>query len=244
MLGCWRPPRHTMNTCADDTHGCCSTVVLAGFTCPATTVGTVVLRALDRVRERACFALAQHTTNPGTPRPAELPGAAAFILLRRLPLAEKKHLPPETFSAGCQPETLAVGSPASRTRFPRWCLLTASPAHVHPVALSPAVSQPASGSSHVTFEWGARTHPRTRRPLAPVASVHPARAWPARVRPLHPLALSLAVPWPAGHSGTEHPQSRPLAPAHVGPRSPPQRDTPTRSHFPPGSCRSTEPALT
>ena len=36
----------------------CSTVVLIGFTCPATTVGTVILRALDRVRERAlgCFA--------------------------------------------------------------------------------------------------------------------------------------------------------------------------------------------
>ena len=203
MLGCWRPPRHTMNTCADDTHGCCSTVVLAGFTCPATTVGTVVLRALDRVRERACFALAQHTTNPGTPRPAELPGAAAFILLKRLPLAEKKHLPPETFSAGCQPETLAVGSPASRTRFPRWCLLTASPAHVHPVTLAPAASQPASGSSHVTFEWGARTHPRTRRPLAPVASVCPAsraRAWPARVRPHQPLALSLVASWPAALS--------------------------------------------
>ena len=38
-------------------HGC-STVVLIGFTCPAMTVGTVMLRALDRVRERAlgCFA--------------------------------------------------------------------------------------------------------------------------------------------------------------------------------------------
>ena len=35
----------------------CSTVVLLGFTCPAITVATVtqyaVLRALDRVRERA-----------------------------------------------------------------------------------------------------------------------------------------------------------------------------------------------
>jgi len=30
-----------------------STVVLIGFTCPAITVGTVILRALDRVRERA-----------------------------------------------------------------------------------------------------------------------------------------------------------------------------------------------
>ena len=38
-------------------HGC-STVVLIGFTCPAMTVVTVILRALDRVRERAlgCFA--------------------------------------------------------------------------------------------------------------------------------------------------------------------------------------------
>ena len=37
-------------------HG--STVVLIGFTCPAITVGTVILRALERVRERArgCFA--------------------------------------------------------------------------------------------------------------------------------------------------------------------------------------------
>ena len=36
----------------------CSTVVLIGFTCPAITVGTVILRALVRVRERAlgCFA--------------------------------------------------------------------------------------------------------------------------------------------------------------------------------------------
>ena len=36
----------------------CSTVVLIGFTCPAMTVVTVILRALDRVRERAlgCFA--------------------------------------------------------------------------------------------------------------------------------------------------------------------------------------------
>ena len=36
----------------------CSTVVLMCFTCPAMTVGTVVLRALVRVRERAlgCFA--------------------------------------------------------------------------------------------------------------------------------------------------------------------------------------------
>ena len=36
----------------------CSTVVLVGFTCPAMTVVTVVLRALVRVRERAlgCFA--------------------------------------------------------------------------------------------------------------------------------------------------------------------------------------------
>ena len=36
---------------------CCSTVVHM-FTCPAITVGTVILRALDRVRERAlgCFA--------------------------------------------------------------------------------------------------------------------------------------------------------------------------------------------
>ena len=29
----------------------CSTVVLIGFTCPAITVATVILRALDRVRE-------------------------------------------------------------------------------------------------------------------------------------------------------------------------------------------------
>ena len=43
-------------------------------------VGTVVSTALDRVRERAYFALSQHTTNPGTPYPVELPGAAAFIL--------------------------------------------------------------------------------------------------------------------------------------------------------------------
>ena len=36
----------------------CSTVVLICFTCPAITVETVILRALDRVRERAlgCFA--------------------------------------------------------------------------------------------------------------------------------------------------------------------------------------------
>ena len=33
-------------------YGCCSTVVLMCFTCPAITVGTVILRALDRVRER------------------------------------------------------------------------------------------------------------------------------------------------------------------------------------------------
>ena len=31
----------------------CSTVVLIGITCPAITVGTVILRALVRVRERA-----------------------------------------------------------------------------------------------------------------------------------------------------------------------------------------------
>ena len=31
----------------------CSTVVLIGSTCPAITVATVILRALDRVRERA-----------------------------------------------------------------------------------------------------------------------------------------------------------------------------------------------
>ena len=31
----------------------CSTVVLIGCTCPAITVVTVILRALDRVRERA-----------------------------------------------------------------------------------------------------------------------------------------------------------------------------------------------
>ena len=30
----------------------CSTVVLIGFTCPAMTVATVILRALDRVRDR------------------------------------------------------------------------------------------------------------------------------------------------------------------------------------------------
>ena len=30
----------------------CSTVILIGFTCPAITVVTVLLRALDRVRER------------------------------------------------------------------------------------------------------------------------------------------------------------------------------------------------
>ena len=35
-----------------DTNGC-STVVLIGFTCPAITVGKVILRDLDRVRERA-----------------------------------------------------------------------------------------------------------------------------------------------------------------------------------------------
>ena len=34
-----------------DTACGCSTVVLVGCTCPATTVGTVILRALDRVRE-------------------------------------------------------------------------------------------------------------------------------------------------------------------------------------------------
>ena len=47
-------------------------------------------------------------------------------------------------------------------------------------------------------------------------------------------------PRPAGAqtgrlSRTEHPQTRPLAPAHIGPRSLPSRDTPTRSHFPPGA---------
>ena len=38
------------------------------------TVGTVVSRA-----ERAYFALSQQTTNPRTPYPVELPGAAAFM---------------------------------------------------------------------------------------------------------------------------------------------------------------------
>ena len=41
----------------------CSTVVLIGFTCPAITVGTVILRALDRVRERVlgllCLSITQ-----------------------------------------------------------------------------------------------------------------------------------------------------------------------------------------
>ena len=42
---------------SSDVYGC-STVVLIRFTCPAITVVTVILRALDRVRERAlgCFA--------------------------------------------------------------------------------------------------------------------------------------------------------------------------------------------
>jgi len=35
--------------------GCCSTVVLIGFTCPAITVVTVILRALVRVREGLLF---------------------------------------------------------------------------------------------------------------------------------------------------------------------------------------------
>ena len=43
-------------------HGC-STIVLTGFTCPATTVVTVASRALDRVRERVfgllCRSIAQ-----------------------------------------------------------------------------------------------------------------------------------------------------------------------------------------
>ena len=38
----------------------CSTVVLIGFTCPAITVGTVILRALDRVRERVLGLLCGH----------------------------------------------------------------------------------------------------------------------------------------------------------------------------------------
>ena len=42
--------------------GCCSAVVLAGFTCPATTVGTVTSRALDRVRERALGLLCHSIT--------------------------------------------------------------------------------------------------------------------------------------------------------------------------------------
>ena len=44
------------------TYGC-STVVLIGFTCPAITVVTVILRALDRVRERVlgllCLSITQ-----------------------------------------------------------------------------------------------------------------------------------------------------------------------------------------
>ena len=38
------------------------TVVLMGFTCPATTVVTVALRALDRVRERALGLLCRSIT--------------------------------------------------------------------------------------------------------------------------------------------------------------------------------------
>ena len=40
-----------------------STVVLIGFTCPAITVATVILRALDRVRGRALGWL-----GPGSPK--------------------------------------------------------------------------------------------------------------------------------------------------------------------------------
>ena len=39
-------------SCGSRSRGC-STVVLIGFTCPAITVGTVILRALVRVHERA-----------------------------------------------------------------------------------------------------------------------------------------------------------------------------------------------
>ena len=46
----------------------CSTVVLICFTCPAITVATVILRALERVRERAlgCFARLEQVRRTGT----------------------------------------------------------------------------------------------------------------------------------------------------------------------------------
>ena len=40
----------------------CSTVVLIGFTCPAMTVATVMLRALDGVRERVLGLLCRSIT--------------------------------------------------------------------------------------------------------------------------------------------------------------------------------------
>ena len=46
----------------------CSTVVLICFTCPATTVGTVTLRALDRVRERALGSFARSPKSPPAPQ--------------------------------------------------------------------------------------------------------------------------------------------------------------------------------
>ena len=45
----------------------CSTVVLVCFTCPAITVGTVILRALDRARERVLRLLCRSITLPGVP---------------------------------------------------------------------------------------------------------------------------------------------------------------------------------
>ena len=47
-----RPPDVCLR-CREERFYGCSTVVLIGFTCPAITVATVVLRALVRVRERA-----------------------------------------------------------------------------------------------------------------------------------------------------------------------------------------------
>ena len=51
---------------------CCSTVVLIGVTCPATTVGTVILvilRAIDRVREQVRGHLACLVLDRPNPRP-------------------------------------------------------------------------------------------------------------------------------------------------------------------------------
>ena len=124
----------------------CSKVVLICFTCPAITVGTVILRALDRVRERALGLLWRGLIHCSADRRYRLLSGGVFLVCIVVCRCPPFEIPPTMASVWCGAFSLALAASPLHEALPTPTGLAEAMRASRSRAAGPFSGPPAAGS--------------------------------------------------------------------------------------------------